>query len=205
MITYIETAGISGEIVECGVHRGKSTLAIGSSLVRFMSERELWLYDSWMGKSEPVENDQTWLFPEQQTLVPGYIKSSWDPEATAEAVLWKLLQVGIPEQQIVFRNGWFNETFLLPLPRSVALLHVDCDYYQASFDVLETFYDLVSPGGVIVFDDFGHWPGQRVALFQFCADRGLAPLLERNGHSQAWFVKGKEHNRLSAAPPGNAD
>ncbi len=36
-------------------------------------------------------------------------------------------------------------------------LHVDADWYDSVLLVLETFYDRVVEGGVIVMDDFGHW------------------------------------------------
>lgn len=60
---------------------------------------------------------------------------------------------------------------------------------------LERFYDLVSDGGVVVLDDFGFWEGARVAFFEFFARRGEAPLVERAGLDQLWFVKGRRHNR----------
>merc|ERR1711879_137625 len=98
---------------------------------------------------------------------------------------------------VVFRKGWFNETFRLPKPTQIAFLHIDNDWYQNVLDTLEAFYDRVSVGGVILFDDFGFWEGSRKALFRFCADRGLAPLVERVGQKQLYFIKGKGNNRGS--------
>jgi O-methyltransferase len=60
---------------------------------------------------------------------------------------------------------------------------------------LNTFYDLVPDGGIIILDDFGHWEGCREAFYDFIAQRKLKPLLERFGHTQAFWIKERIHNR----------
>jgi O-methyltransferase len=48
---------------------------------------------------------------------------------------------------------------------------------------------------VILLDDFDLWEGCREAFYDFAAKRNIKPLLERFGHSQAFWIKGKPHNR----------
>ena len=79
---------------------------------------------------------------------------------------------------------------------SIAFLHIDADWYDSVQLALETFYDRVSTGGVIILDDFGHWEGCREAFYDFAADRGIKPLLERFGHTQAYWIKDRTHNRI---------
>ena len=38
-------------------------------------------------------------------------------------------------------------------------------------------YDRVSPGGVIIIDDYDYWEGSRKAVDEFVAERGLRLLL----------------------------
>jgi hypothetical protein len=76
----------------------------------------------------------------------------------------------------------------------VALLYIDCDWYDSVMVSLNTFYDRVPVGGVIALDDFGYWEGARRALGEFIKQRDLEmPLLERYGPSIVWWIKGKEH------------
>ncbi len=58
---------------------------------------------------------------------------------------------------------------------------------------------LVEDGGVIVLDDFGHWEGCREAFYDFSHQRGIKPLVERFGHTQMFWVKGRTDNRAYAA------
>ncbi len=60
---------------------------------------------------------------------------------------------------------------------------------------LETFYPAMPPGGCVVLDDFGYWPGCREAFYDFCRRSGEKPLLERVGGTQAWWIKGLAANR----------
>src|SRR5690606_11017888 len=58
-VTYIEERGIPGDVVECGVWRGGSSMAIALSLLaRNSTERSLYLYDTYEGMSEPTEHDK---------------------------------------------------------------------------------------------------------------------------------------------------
>ena len=103
--------------------------------------------------------------------------------------------VGFPQDNIIIRKGWFQDTFLSPLPKTIALLHLDCDWYESVLLSLRTFYDLVSPGGIILLDDFGHWEGCREAFYDYAQERKLKPLLERFSYAQAFWVKERTHNR----------
>ena len=57
-VNYIETHKIDGDIVECGVWKGGSMLAIAETLNRHNSySRKLYLYDTFEGMSAPTEED----------------------------------------------------------------------------------------------------------------------------------------------------
>ena len=103
--------------------------------------------------------------------------------------------VRFPEGKCIIRKGWFSDTFTEPLPQKVSLLHIDADWYDNVTLSLNTFYDRVAAGGIIILDDFGHWEGCREAFYDFVQQRGIKPVLERFGHTQAFWVKGRTHNR----------
>ena len=57
-VGYITQNQIAGSIVECGVWRGGSMAAVARTLGGMnRSDRELWLYDTFDGMSEPSDQD----------------------------------------------------------------------------------------------------------------------------------------------------
>ncbi|MDQ5844593.1 MAG: TylF/MycF family methyltransferase [Acidobacteriota bacterium] len=173
--------GIAGDFVECGTYKGGSAAVLGSALG---PERHLWLYDSFEGMPEVK-------------AVDGTDANEWVGKlrASDEDVKEVLTSVGLSPNQYTIRKGWFDQTFLQPLPERVALLHCDADWHASVTVVLETFYPRVAEGGVVVLDDFGWWEGCREAFYDFCARHGEKPLLERMDCDQAYWIKGKTNNR----------
>ena len=63
-------------------------------------------------------------------------------------------------------------------PDSIAFLHIDMNNADAERGALESLFDRVSPGGMIVLDDYG-WTGyraQKLAADVFMRDHGLLVL-----------------------------
>jgi len=178
--------GIPGDFVECGTYKGGSAALLSQFLG---SNRHLWLYDSFQGMPPTSSQDG----PD----APIWVGDCAAMISDVEDVLGK---VDAPQQRCHIQAGWFQETFRWELPQQVVLLHCDADWYESVLLVLETFYDRIPPGGYIVLDDFGYWEGCREAFYDFCSRRGIKPLLERLGSTQAYWVKGQSHNRASASP-----
>jgi O-methyltransferase len=174
--------GIAGDIVECGVFNGGSAGALACGLRA--SPRHFWLYDSFAGMPPASAADG----PDAAPYVGQGVGSA---EKAREA----MRVAGVAESALTIRPGWFADTFALPLPERVALLHIDCDWYESVALTLRTFYDRVNEGGIVILDDFGHWDGAREAFYDFVFERGLKPLVERFGHSQLFWIKGRTHNR----------
>ena len=173
---------IAGDFVECGVFNGGSVAAV-SRMLRYGKQR-FWLYDSFRPLPDPSKEDG----PLAKSHFGGICGS---PELVREAM--RLAE--FPLDRCEIREGWYADTFRLALPDDVAFLHIDCDWFDSVTLTLETFYDRVSEGGIVVSDDFGHWEGCRTAYYNFVCKRQLAPLLERYGHTRAYWVKGALHNR----------
>lgn len=173
---------IPGDVVECGVCNG-GTAALVASVIK-KSGRSIWLYDSFEGmpKTEAID---------------GAAAKEWVGQCvgSVEKVWEALNMVSFPAKQVIIRKGWFDQTFSLSLPERISLLHIDADWFASVRLSLETFYDRVSDGGLIILDDFGYWEGCREAYYDFCNARQIRPLLERAGRQQAFWIKGQLHNR----------
>jgi len=173
---------IPGDFVECGVCNGGSAAALAYTLRK--TEKKMWLYDSFQGMPEVSEVDGV--------AAQSYVgKCIGLPEKVKEAMRISKLS----EDRYIVRAGWFDDTFQQPLPETIALLHIDADWYDSVSLCLNTFYDRVSEGGLIILDDFGHWEGCREAFYDFICAHQLKPLIERSGHTQAFWVKERTHNR----------
>ena len=160
-----KTRNVEGDIVECGVSIGH-----GALLFLLMSEylgvkRTYYGFDSFEGLPAPSEKDETTPIKEK-----GY----W---ANPPATVLKVLRDGrLPEDVIQDRvrlvKGWFSDT-VSQYDGRVALLHLDCDLYDSYKTCLEALYDKVSPGGIIMFDEYAdeRWTGARKAIDEFFAGK----------------------------------
>lgn len=56
----------------------------------------------------------------------------------------------------------------------ISLLHLDCDTYNGSKAALEAFYPVISPGGLVVLDEYGKrgW-GESDAVDEFISGKGI--------------------------------
>lgn len=154
-----------GCIVECGVCNG------GSALILAQKRRELHLYDSFEGLPEPVEKDG-----ERAKKCVGWHRG--------EVVKVKTVLCG---QQYNLHIGLFHDTFRDFVPKEIALLHIDCDFYSAVKLCLETMVPNVVPNGLVVLDDYGCWKGCKIAVDEYLAKHGYT--LKREGAMQAHFYK----------------
>ena len=181
LIDDVIRRGIKGDIVECGSCKGGSSAVLRKGLG---PGRKLWIYDSFEGMPETCELDGE----EAKKYVGTCLASKGD-------VLEILRATGARGDEFVIMEGLYEDTFKKKLPEQVALLHCDADWYDSVSIVLETFYSLIPVGGCVILDDFGFWEGCRRAFYDFCQKHGEKPLLERVGITQAFWIKGKEHNR----------
>jgi Macrocin-O-methyltransferase (TylF) len=71
-------------------------------------------------------------------------------------------------------RGAVPDSFAEAVPETIAFLHLDMNSSVAEIAALEALFDRVSPGGLIVFDDYG-WIGyeaQQYAEERFMKKRG---------------------------------
>jgi hypothetical protein len=59
------------------------------------------------------------------------------------------------------------------------LLRLDTDWYESVKHSLIHLVPLLSPGAVIIIDDYGHWQGARLAVDEYIRENNLKILLNR--------------------------
>lgn len=175
---YIHDRGVEGDIVECGVWRGGSSMAAALAL-RAVNDtaRTLWLYDTFEGMARPSSKDtrvgsgepamSKWL--RNQTSDD---TSDWC-SASLEDVRANLARTGYPRDRVRLIQGKVEDTLRVPgnTPERVAILRLDTDWYESTKIELETLFDALSPGGVLIVDDYGVWAGAKQAVDEFLSTR----------------------------------
>jgi hypothetical protein len=179
-IKYILNNNIEGVLVECGVDSGAFEEIWINELIKNNTVRDIYLYDTFTGLTEPGENDYTCkdavLFNMSKENVHNEWKSKIINETTnnwcytpLEIVKNRLNSKGYPENKLHYIVGDVMETLKNKnnIPEKIAVLRLDTDWYESSKYELEQMYNNVVCGGVIIFDDYYHWEGQRKATDDF--------------------------------------
>lgn len=171
---------IPGAIVECGCWNGGAAALMARASIRGGLSRDVWLFDSFEGLPAPTADDP----PEvHRAYKPGWCKGN--PELAREV----LLAEGVSPESVRIVKGWFEQTFPRADVGPIALLHVDSDWFQSVHQCLETFFDEVSSGGIIVFDDYQLWGGCKKAVDRFLSARGIAAELQPSGRNAVFLIK----------------
>jgi O-methyltransferase len=79
-----------------------------------------------------------------------------------------------PFPKVKVIKGFLPESLEQACPERISFLHVDLNSPAAEVAVLEKLFDRVSPGGAIVFDDYGWklFEKQKIAEDEFMRSRG---------------------------------
>jgi O-methyltransferase len=179
---YVARQPIEGAIVECGVWRGGSMMTAALALMGEGSRRQLFLFDTFAGMVPPTEMDLRFDGERATDCLakanPRDPSSEWCI-ASLEEVRGNIESTGYPLEQVQFVEGPVEETIPVAAPDQIALLRLDTDWYQSTLHELECLFDRISPGGVLIIDDYGWWRGARNAVQEFLNSRGLCLLLHR--------------------------
>ncbi len=160
---YLEEEGIDGSFVECGTMNGGSAGLMAS----IGKDRQIWLFDSWQGLPEPTKYDVK-LSGEKGNK--GRARGSREK---VEELLFDKLRLNGGRVHLV--EGWFEDTITSHIDKigKIALLHLDCDYYESVKLCLESLYDSVVENGLIIVDDYVDWKGCRKAVDEFIAGANI--------------------------------
>lgn len=156
----VRARDVPGDTAECGVRYGKSSFFILNGLAD--PQRPHHLCDSFEGLSEPGEVDV-------ETIAR---REGWKAgDLVADERIARAQLAAFP--QCAFHRGWIPDCFAGLEARRFALVHIDVDLYEPTRAAFEFFYPRLSPGGVMVCDDYGFasCPGARKAVDEFFAKR----------------------------------
>lgn len=174
----LEDEQIPGDVVECGVYKGGTAAILARSATHSALPRTVWLFDVFDGMPPATALDG----PGAEDWVGNLVSS---PQKVSSL----LRRTGSDLSRVRIVPGLFQHTFPSVRISQIALLNIDADWYESVKLCLETFYNAVVPRGFISLDDYGAWPGCRLAVDEFFRLHQLSfPLIpaDREAH---WFQK----------------
>jgi predicted O-methyltransferase YrrM len=185
-VRHVVRARVPGDIVECGVWRGGSSMLAALALLEAGDdERALYLYDTFAGMSEPGERDVTVsgasALPEWRQAQRGEV-NEWC-FSPLEEVERNLRSTGIDPARLRFVQGKVEDTIPATAPERISVLRLDTDWYESTWHELTHLYPRLSPGGVLIVDDYGHWQGAREAVDRYFGEVAEPILLARTDYT----------------------
>jgi O-methyltransferase len=180
-VRYVHKHQIPGDVLECGVWRGGSMQAVAKVLLSLgVTDRDLYLFDTFEGMPPPTEEDKRQDGKSAADMLAATDKSNpvW-AYATLDDVKAGMAQVPYPAERVHYIKGMVEDTIPTQAPERLSILRLDTDWYASTKHELEHLYDRLSPGGVLLIDDYGWWQGSRQAVDEFLEKTGARLLLLR--------------------------
>lgn len=158
---------VEGDFVECGVFRGDMSWVI-SQVVDFAAKnKEFYLYDTFEGFSDKYSSNDD--FPDH----PGFIE--YANQYYADPSLYPYVRERFADRNdIKVIKGIVPDVLEKIAPKKIAFMHIDLNSAAAEIGALEVLFPRLSPGGMLVFDDYG-WKQffkQKDAEDAFMRERG---------------------------------
>jgi len=168
---------VPGDVAECGVYKGSTAQLLAWVLSSEHTRgRRLHLFDTFRG------------MPDDVIAARDYHSPGDFGDTSVDYVRGRL---GHHVTLCDFHPGLIPDTLAdVSKIASYAFVHVDVDIYPAVMDCCRWFWPRLSPGGIMVFDDYGFYPyrlAARAAVDEFFAKEIDQPLVMPTG--QAVLIK----------------
>jgi len=183
---HIAEHNIAGDIVECGVWKGGSSMISMLTLQQLNdTSREFYLYDTYAGMAGATSHDVSVhgkVATEQTARFQKNDINEWCYSPLDE-VKANIKSTFYPDDKIQYVKGLVEDTIPDVMPDTIAILRLDTDFYQSTYHELNHLYPNLVVGGVLIIDDYGHWLGARKAVDEYFAEHGITMFLARVGIS----------------------
>ncbi len=170
---------VPGDLIETGVWRGGATIFMRGVLkVYGVTDRTVWVADSFEGLPAPdikaYPLDQRW------------VSSTGMIAVDIDTVRRNFERYGLLDEQVQFLKGWFRDTLPTMPVKELAVLRLDGDLYESTWDALNHLYPRLSSGGFLIIDDYVY-DSCRQAVHDYRRSHGIeATIVEIDGHSVFW-------------------
>ncbi len=181
-LDLIKDENISGDVIETGVWRGGASIFMRGFMKSHNEARTVWAADSFAGLPKPDAERYPQDAGDQHYAAPELAVSLDD-------VKENFSRYGLLDDGVRFLEGWFNETLPDAPIEQLALIRLDGDMYQSTWEALDALYGKLSPGGVVIVDDYGAVPACKAAVEDFRSQHDIAADVKSIDWTGAWWRK----------------
>ena len=175
---YVVRNKIPGAFVESGVWLGGSSMAAALTLIKNgVTDRDFYLFDTFEGMPPPGDEDaligsdnesiRAWWEAENERLTKDG-EAPW-LHASVDTVRENMALTGYDLDHVHLIAGLVEDTVPASAPDRIAFLRLDTDFYSSTKVELETMFPRLSPGSIMIVDDYGYTEGTRKAVDDYFA------------------------------------
>lgn len=189
-----EMKSVNGVYVECGCAAGAQIIAMLSAA----QNKTVYAFDSFQGLPLPSNRDDQmpgikFLSEKERKALPDpgeqVLESSGATVVSEEDFMQHIKNSGVDYSNLKVVPGWFEHTVRLfgNFKTRIALLRLDGDLYNSTFECLKYLFPRVIEGGYVIIDDW-ELPGCRAACDEYFQLIGYIPYIKRISNI-AYFIK----------------
>jgi Macrocin-O-methyltransferase (TylF) len=171
--------GVPGDLIETGVWRGGACIFMRAVLkAHGVTDRRVWVADSFRGL--PAPDLDRYPIDVQLQAIAGKLA------VTQDKVKGNFQRYGLLDDQVCFLEGWFKDTLCSASISQLAVMRLDGDLYESTWDVLTALYERLAPGGFVIIDDY-NLACCKLAVTDFRAQLGIRePMNDIDGMGAYW-------------------
>ncbi len=168
---------IEGAFVECGVAAGAQVGVMARVCKTHNDRREIHLYDSFEGipMAGPKDTQQPGIGDITHDVNVGereLLKSSGITVHGIDQVKQNMQRWGVDSTNLIYHQGWFQDTLPGNSIDKIAILRLDGDLYESNKVCLEHLGHKVVKGGYIIIDDYS-LKGAEIAVHEYIDENNL--------------------------------
>ena len=196
-LDYVIKNKIEGAIVECGVDSANFEY----EWIRYLKQndivRDIFMYDTFTGLTMLGVNDFTSKTATLYQMSATEVLNVWKSKVVNDKInTWcmtplehvqaRLNKLSYDNTKLHYIVGDVLSTLKDPknIPEKIAILRLDTDWYESSKIEMEVLFEKVVENGVVIFDDYLHWEGQRKAVDDFFTQRNLKYTISSIGNGK---------------------
>lgn len=171
----LEGSKVPGDYIEAGIWRGGAIILMRALLdAHEIADRKIFAADSFEGippnkrfRHDPVDNwNDRWA-------------------ASLDEVKQGIERYGLLDDRIAFVEGYFEDSLKTLADQRFALIRLDSDSYDSVETSLEYLYPLLSPGGIIIIDDW-HLIPCKMAVGAYRGKHGIKDEIVKQADNAYW-------------------
>jgi hypothetical protein len=129
----------------------------------------IYLFDSWKGIPEPWKLSENHIEPAGRWKYPSSVG----------------IKLKEQDNRLIITDGLFADTVKkVMFPEQLGLIHIDCDLYSSTRDVLFGANEYIDAGTVIIFDELIGYQ-----CYEDHEYKALREWLEETGYNMEWHAK----------------